>query len=64
MKRTKNSPGIKLYYETLQEIFDKQSKILTGVLTHYGERGRNDEEFLFSFLKKFFQTDSVLARVL
>lgn len=52
MKRTKNSPGIKLYYETLQEIFDKQSKILTGVLTHYGERGRNDEEFLIQFLEK------------
>jgi hypothetical protein len=56
MTRTKSSPGIKLYYKALQEIFDKQSKILTGVLTHYGERGRNDEKFLIQFLEKILPT--------
>lgn len=50
MKRKKDSPGIKLYYDALQDIFDKQSSVLTGVLTHYGERGRNDEEYLRQFL--------------
>lgn len=51
MKRKKEAPGLKLYYDTLQEIFSKQSSVLTGVLTHYGERGRNDEERLRRFLQ-------------
>jgi len=50
MKRTKDAPGLQLYYDALQEIFSKQSSVLTGVLTHYGERGRNDEERLRQFL--------------
>ena len=52
MRRRKQIPGIKLYYDTLQEIFDRQSKILASVLTHYGERGRNDEKYLMQFLEK------------
>jgi hypothetical protein len=50
MSRTKESPGIKLYYDTLQDIFKIQSSVLTGALTHNGERGRNDEEYLRQFL--------------
>jgi hypothetical protein len=52
MKRTKESSGIKLYYDALQDIFNKQSNVLTGVLTHYGERGRNDEKYLLKFLQR------------
>lgn len=52
MKRKKDSPGIKIYYDTLQDIFKNQSSVLTGVLTHYGERGRNDEEYLRQFLQR------------
>lgn len=52
MKRKKESPGIKLYYDTLQDIFEKQSSVFTGVLTHYGERGRNDEAYLRQFLQR------------
>lgn len=50
MKRKKGTPGIKLYYEVLQDLFCRHSKVLTAVLTHYGERGRNDEEQLRQFL--------------
>jgi hypothetical protein len=52
MSRKIGSPGIKLYYDTIQDIVGKQSQILTGVLPHYGERGRNDEIYLVEFLKK------------
>ena len=52
MTRTKKSPGLARYYEALQDIFAKQSKILTAVLPHFGERGRNDEERLRLFLRQ------------
>ena len=52
MSRKKNAPGLELYYKTHQEIFNKHSAILTGVLTHFGERGRNDEELVRHFLKQ------------
>ena len=52
MNRTKDSPGLKLYYDTQTEIFRLQSRIMTGVLTHSGERGRNDEQRLKEFLNK------------
>jgi hypothetical protein len=52
MARKKDPPGIKTYYETLRKIFELQSEILTGVLPHYGERGRNDEERFRDFLSK------------
>lgn len=51
-RRGKKPPGIHAYYETLQSIFNLQSRILTGVLPHYGERGRNDEERFRDFLTK------------
>ncbi len=43
MKRTKEPPGLEVYYDTLKEIFRLQSGIMTATLTHSGERGRNDE---------------------
>lgn len=52
MNRKKESPGIELYYNTLQDIFKMQSSVFTGVLTHNGERGRNDEEYLKQFLQR------------
>lgn len=52
MKRKKDAPGLELYYKAQEEIFLMQSTIMTGVLTHYGERGRNDEELLREFLRK------------
>jgi hypothetical protein len=52
MKRTKEPPGIEVYYDTLTEIFRLQSGIMTATLTHSGERGRNDEQYLRDFLKK------------
>lgn len=52
MRRTKKSPGLKLYYDTLTEIFRLQSSIMTSVLTHSGERGENDEQYLRDFFKK------------
>ena len=50
MGRTKETPGVARYYKTLQRIFALQSEILTGVLPHAGERGRNDEERFRNFL--------------
>jgi hypothetical protein len=52
MRRKSDRPGIELYYEALRLIFSNQSSVFTGVLTHYGERGRNDEEFLRQFLQR------------
>jgi hypothetical protein len=50
IKRTGESPGVREYYSALQRILDLQRGVLTGVLTHRGERGRNDEERLRQFL--------------
>lgn len=52
MARTKHKTETKTYYQAVQEIFAKQSEILTAVLPHYGERGRNDEERLRDLLIK------------
>jgi hypothetical protein len=51
-KRKHESPGVQAYYITLQHILNMQRGILTGVLTHRGERGRNDEERLRHFLRQ------------
>ena len=40
------------YYTALQRILELQRGVLTGVLTHKGERGRNDEERLRYFLRQ------------
>jgi hypothetical protein len=44
------TPTIKSYYAALQEQFKLQSRVLTDVLPHAGERGRNDEERFREFL--------------
>jgi hypothetical protein len=46
------SPGVEAYYATLQQVFELQSRVLSGVLSHYGERGANDEERVRDFLSK------------
>jgi hypothetical protein len=52
IKRTKQSPGIPSYFNAIQKILEFQRGILTGVLPHYGERGRNDEQRLINFLQQ------------
>ena len=52
MTRTKEPTGVDAYFNALEKIFELQSEILTGVLPHYGERGRNDEERFRDFLTK------------
>jgi hypothetical protein len=52
MPRTKRAPEVREYYQAVQEIFAKQAEILTAVLPHFGERGRNDEERLRDLLSK------------
>lgn len=44
------TPSIKNYYSALQAQFRLQSSILTDVLPHSGERGRNNEERFREFL--------------
>src|SRR5690348_11579161 len=50
MRRTGESPGVKNYYKALQRILKLQRTVLTGVVTHKVEGGRNDEERLRRFL--------------
>jgi hypothetical protein len=52
IKRTMKGPGIPSYFKAIQKILELQQKILTGALPHCGERGRNDEQRLISFLKQ------------
>jgi len=44
------TPGVRGYYAALQKQFRLQSAILTDVLPHSGERGRNNEERFREFL--------------
>jgi hypothetical protein len=57
-KRGEGSPGVAAYYKALGHVLTIQSRVLTGVLQHYGERGRNDElrlrQFLVGLLPKRF----------
>lgn len=48
------TPSIRSYYSALQEQFKLQSRVLTDVLPHAGERGRNDEERFRDFLGRIF----------
>lgn len=52
MPRTKEITGVDAYFDALQSILKLQSQILTGVLPHNAERGRNDEERFRNFLGK------------
>jgi hypothetical protein len=51
MARKAKSPGTKGYFEALRKVFELQAAVLTGVLPHMGERGRNDEERIRAFLR-------------
>lgn len=44
------TPSIRNYYTALQDQFRLQSSVLTDVLPHAGERGRNNEERFREFL--------------
>ena len=46
------TPSIKNYYAALQEQFKLQSSVLTDVLPHSAERGRNNEERFREFLSR------------
>ena len=46
------TPGVRNYYSALQEQFRLQSNILSDVLPHSGERGRNNEERFREFLSR------------
>ncbi|MGE5220254.1 MAG: DUF6602 domain-containing protein [Chloroflexota bacterium] len=46
------TPNVRNYYSAFQEQFRLQSAILTGVLPHAGERGRNNEERFREFLSR------------
>ena len=52
------TPGVRMYFKALQHIFELQSKTLTHVLPHCGERGANDvlrfREFLTRVLPRKF----------
>lgn len=52
IKRTNKGPGVASYFSTVQKILELQRGILTAVLPHFGERGRNDEQRLINFLKQ------------
>ncbi len=38
MPRTKETPGVDAYFDTLQKIFSLQPETLTGVLPHDGQK--------------------------
>lgn len=52
MVRKRTSLGPTEYYRVLENIFRAESDVLTSVLPHAGERGRNDEERIKLFLSK------------
>ncbi len=47
-----NPTGLSAYFEAINEIFALQTKVLTGALPHYGERGRNDEQRVTKLLEQ------------
>lgn len=52
MPRTNRMTPLDTYFNAHRELLAKQSEFLTGVFPHMGERGRNDEEILRSFLQR------------
>lgn len=52
MARKRQAPPPKDYFSALQRMFEVQTDILTAVLPHAGERGRNDEERFKEFLRR------------
>jgi hypothetical protein len=47
-----NSTGLTAYLKAIKDIFELQTKVLTGALPHYGERGRNDEQRVSRLLEQ------------
>lgn len=52
MARTRQAPPPADYFTALQRMFELQTEVLTAVLPHAGERGRNDEERFREFLRR------------
>jgi hypothetical protein len=52
MSRGNETPGRSAYFDALEKIFTLESQILTAVLPHKGERGRNDEDRARAFFSK------------
>jgi len=52
MARSSKLAGPTQYYRAMQDTFRLESEILTSVLPHLGERGRNDEERFRRFLTR------------
>lgn len=46
------TPEITEYFDAIKSAFELQTDIMTKMIPHYGERGRNNEEFLRAFLGK------------
>lgn len=46
------TPNVRNYFTALQDQFRLQSRVLTDVLPHSGERGRNNEERFKEFLER------------
>ena len=47
-----NPTGLGAYFQAINDIFALQTKVLTGALPHYGERGRNDEQRVTKLLEQ------------
>lgn len=47
-----NPTGLAAYFKAIKDIFELQTKVLTGALPHYGERGRNDEQRVSKLLEQ------------
>lgn len=47
-----NPTGLTAYFQAINDIFALQTKVLTGALPHYGERGRNDEQRVAKLLEQ------------
>lgn len=52
MARKRQAPPPRDYFSALQRMFEVQTEVLTAVLPHAGERGRNDEERFKEFLRR------------
>lgn len=51
-KPQRHAGGVAEYFNALQAVFELEAKVLTAVLPHAGERGRNHEERCRAFLAK------------
>jgi hypothetical protein len=66
MPQKPRTPGVQAYFDTLRHLFALESRVLSGTLPHYGERGANDELRVRQFLsrvlpKKVFRRNRVFS---